>query len=311
MMASPCCPGDTIVLENERLRIEILPEVGAKIYSVQYKPTKHEILWRNPQIPPRRVQPGASYDDHWSGGWDEIFPNDEPAYPDSFNFPDHGELWRAAWQSEVHEDAHSTSAYLHMRCERARCLVQKWVTLCDSASEVRVRYRITNEGGRPVPYLFKLHPAMAISPGDRIVIPASRYVLEPSFPGTLGGAPQESNSPLLETGDGRVDLRIVPPPDRRELHFFYGTNLSAGYWQLFHTAGRLMITLSFPQSVFTSCWLFASYGGWNDYYVAVPEPCTGYPFRLEKAVMLGTAAELAGGATIDAEIVMTVQENEK
>jgi hypothetical protein len=302
-------PHQVIVLENALLRIEVLPDLGAKIYSIRYKPATYEILWRNPSIPPRRVQPGASYDDHWSGGRDEIFPNDEPAYADSFNFPDHGELWLVSWTSEVRREAEWVTAYLRTLCERAQCLVEKWITLRDGESQLKVRYRITNQSDRPVPHLFKLHPAMAISPGDRIIIPASRYILEPAFLGTRAGTPLDFNSPVIDVGGRKVDLRLVPDSNSCELLFFYGTDLSAGCWQLFKTTAGLVINLSFPANIFRSCWLFASYGGWNDYYAAVPEPCSGYPFRLEDAVSCGKAAKLAPGAVLDAEVVMKIEEN--
>ena len=68
-----------ITLENELLRVQILPQAGAKIWQITYLPLDTELLWNNPHIPPQRHAIHAPYDDVWSGGWDELFPNDEEA----------------------------------------------------------------------------------------------------------------------------------------------------------------------------------------------------------------------------------------
>lgn len=47
---------NVIVLENDLLPIELLPDFGAKICGIHHKPAGREILWRNPSIPPRRPE---------------------------------------------------------------------------------------------------------------------------------------------------------------------------------------------------------------------------------------------------------------
>ncbi|HTF72294.1 MAG TPA: hypothetical protein VK638_57475, partial [Edaphobacter sp.] len=65
-----------ITLENELLRIQLLPEAGAKIWQITYLPLNVDLLWNNPHTLPARHAIDACYDDVWSGGWDELFPND-------------------------------------------------------------------------------------------------------------------------------------------------------------------------------------------------------------------------------------------
>ena len=42
-----------VLLENRRLRVEILPEAGARIWQITYKPLGAELLWNNPSVSPR------------------------------------------------------------------------------------------------------------------------------------------------------------------------------------------------------------------------------------------------------------------
>jgi len=81
------------VLENDLLRIEVLPELCGKIWSIISKPRKRELLRHNPGPTPHRVAPGSSFDGAFFGGWDEVFPNDAPVTVDGIDNPDHGEIW--------------------------------------------------------------------------------------------------------------------------------------------------------------------------------------------------------------------------
>src|SRR5256885_5696160 len=82
----------TIVLENELLRVIILPEAGAKIWQITYKPLDADLLWNNPRVPPARLPLNSRYDDVWCGGGGELFPDDEGLVIEREIYPDHGEV---------------------------------------------------------------------------------------------------------------------------------------------------------------------------------------------------------------------------
>jgi hypothetical protein len=44
---------DAIQLENECLSISALPDVGARIYDLIWKPSGRNFLWHNPRIAPQ------------------------------------------------------------------------------------------------------------------------------------------------------------------------------------------------------------------------------------------------------------------
>jgi hypothetical protein len=287
--------GDAIVLDSGRLRVVLLPGLGAKIYSIVHLPTGKELLWHNPSVAPAAVPAGSGFDDHWAGGWDELFPNDESACLAGDAYPDHGELWTARWDCEIERTARSATVYLRTECPAAHCRVEKWIEMEDGEPGMRFRHRLTNLRNRPLPYLWKLHPALAVSPGDRILIPANRILLEPEFLGTLAGRD--------------VDLSVVPPPDSGEVHFFYGVELTDGWCGTYDPVRRLALEWTYPKDLFTSCWLFASYGGWRGHYVAVLEPCTAYPYRLEQAAACNQCSLLPPLGTQEASVTFSVREN--
>jgi hypothetical protein len=298
----------TIIVENSLLRLIILPEAGAKIWQITYKPHDADVLWNNPRIGPARLPMNSRYDDVWSGGWDELFPNDEIAAISGDVYPDHGELWSGEWQAEPFQSATELGVTLHFTTPISAIAVEKTILLRRDESKVYFSHVFTNTGNSPFPFLWKLHPAMAVSPQHRIDFPAMKVVLEPAFPGTLDGAPQHNTWPVVKIGNREVDLRRIPCADDRQLYFFYGTDMNAGWCALTNTQTGLACGLKFDPSVFPCAWLFATYGGWRNYNVAVLEPCTGYPLNFEAMQKAGRHKELAPGASFMAQVLFSVQE---
>lgn len=53
-------PGRTsIVLENDMLRVTILPDRGQKISAVVCRTSKRAMLWRHPSLPPFQIMPAV------------------------------------------------------------------------------------------------------------------------------------------------------------------------------------------------------------------------------------------------------------
>jgi hypothetical protein len=290
-----------VVLENRHLRAVILPELGAKVWSLVDKAADRELLWHNPRIPPRPVHYGAAYDDWFCGGWDELFPNDAPTNVAGEPYPDHGELWAMPFRW----DLATSDGAVTLRMERSGVVtnttVTKQITLRAAESLLRFTHQITNHGPTPLDYLWKLHPALNITPAARIDLPAQRIIVDPGFRDRL--AVDSFTWPYAPTATGeRIDVREVPPATAATCDFYYGVDLHAGWCALTDTASQSGFGLIFDPEVFRSVWVFGAYGGWRGLYTAILEPCTGYPYRLEDALAQGTASRLEAGTTLATEV---------
>src|ERR1700730_17773154 len=195
----------TVVLENRLLRIVILPEVGAKIWQITYKPLDANLLWNNPRMPPTRLPMSSHYDDVWSGGWDELFPNDEAGPIDGELYPDHGEVWTGEWHEEPFSTGDEVGVRLRFTTPISAISIEKTIRIrCDSG-QVQFQHVLKNLGNTPFPFLWKHHPAMAVTPQHRIDFPAMKVSLEPAFPGTLGASPQSFNWPQTQINGRNID----------------------------------------------------------------------------------------------------------
>ena len=298
----------TIVLENRLLRVAVLPEAGGKVWQITYKPLNADLLWNNPEIIPARLPAGSCYDDIWSGGWDELFPNDEVAVIDGKTYPDHGELWTGEWSEKTFSNDESAGVCLCYTTPIGAIEVEKTIRLRADYPRLEFHHRFVNQGNAHFPFLWKLHPAMAVSPSHRLDFPRMKVVLEPTFMGSLAGAGDSSEWPIVTTSQGDVDLRRVTPQEAHKLYFFYGTQMEAGWCAITNTALRLSCGLQFDPKVFRCCWLFATYGGWRNYNVAVLEPCTGYPVNFDAMKAAGRHRTLAPGETLETDVQFLVQE---
>jgi len=297
-----------IVLENRFLRIVVLPEAGAKIWQITYKPLDAPLLWNHPRISPARQPIHTRYDDVWSGGWDELFPNDEAGDLQGEFVPDHGELWTGSWKFETFEEADSVGVRLKFLTPITSFLVERTIVLQRGSRNFEIRYRFTNQGADKLPFLWKLHPAFAVSSDHRVDFPEMTVVREPGFPGSLGDAPLIFLWPHAPLADTSIDLRQVPSPESRAVHFFYGTGLAAGWCGITNQGSGLSVALKFDPEVFSSCWLFASHGGWRNLNVAVLEPATGYPFRIHSMIDEGHARELKPNESLETTVLFATQE---
>lgn len=308
-VATEDCRGlRAISLENSLLRIVVLPESGAKIWQITYKPLAADLLWNNPGICPARLPLYSSYDDLWSGGWDELFPNDEIAVIGDKHYPDHGELWTGEWLARPFHQPEAIGIHLRFVTPISNVKVEKTITLRTGASRIEFQHRFTNLGDAALPFLWKLHPAMQVTTQHRLDFPPMQIRLEPAFEGTLAGARGQSHWPYVQVGSRQVDVRGIPGPAERQLYFFYGTEMADSWCALTNTATRLACALRFDSRIFSCAWLFATYGGWRDYNVAVLEPCTGYPLNFAALHAAGRSLILRPCETLSTEVSFLLQE---
>jgi len=291
-----------LVIENSQLQLVILPELGGKLWSLVYKPVDREIFWHNPRVTPRPAPYGAAYDDWFCGGWDELFPNDAPTSFAGDAYPDHGEWWAMPFAWEI---ASQRADEITVHCWRAGVVtnttVDRWITVRADEPRIELRYRIRNDGPQPLDFLWKLHPALAISSDARIELPACTILPDPAFNDRLDKQPFAWPNTHSAQGDV-VDMRVVPSVNAATCDFYYATELAAGWCALADAQAGYRFELRFDPTVFRSVWVFGAYGGWRGLYTTILEPCTGYPYQLETAVAQGTASRLNAGETLETTV---------
>lgn len=282
-----------LTLENSEIRLTIRPDLGGRIDQLEDLQTGHAWLWHPSHYAPettRSLAVGASFDDQWTGGWDEVFPNDAAGEFQGRNLADHGELWSQRWQVLENSPLSTTLGY---QCQTVPVWVKKTIQLDANRPEANLVYSFQNQSEQQIPFLFKHHAAIAIEAGDEILLPDCW--VEPAFLefSKIIGQPGKTRFPKAIGSSGEaIDLRVMPPPSSQLQEFYYTSELSQGFCGIRHQRSQSSLLMTFDTADFPYVWMFQSYGGWQGHYVVVVEPCTTLPSDLEEACSNGTAALL-------------------
>lgn len=280
-----------ITLETVEIEVVIRPDLGARIDRLLDKRTGHDWIWHPPHYDStqtRTIAIGESFDQHWTGGWDEIFPNDAAGEFQGRQLVDHGEFWSGSWAVLEHKPDCLT---LGLTCHTVPIQIQKTIRV--EKAEIQLGYEFKNLSDQPVSFLFKQHAAIAIEAGDEIILPdcdIEPVVLDFS---RIIGQPGKTKFPTALDKNGEVVYLNQTPASSSQLQeFYYSSGLSIGQCGVRNPRSRSSLLMNFSLSDFPYVWMFQSYGGWNDYYVLVMEPCTTMPYDLEIAERNGTIATL-------------------
>ena len=172
------------VLENDFLKVSVIPELGAKIAQIKDKHVNYDWLWEDSTRPLRARQVTDKYDEHDITGFDECFPNigisSYPGDPDLI-LPDHGELWSQAWSCEKTNDSIISTAIgkvLPYKFERK-------ITLKDRS--LVFSYAIENTGQESFKGFWSAHPLFKAVEGMQILLSGNPPMTkEFGFSGRMG-----------------------------------------------------------------------------------------------------------------------------
>ena len=278
---------DVIRLENDLLQVDVLPQMGGKIIHFFHKALGREFMWSNPRLHLRELPVGAGYDDHFFGGWDELLPNDEPEVIDGEPWADHGELWTCPLNVETTWTRVSLSGTLPIN----PLFYRREMWLDEEKPVLHMKAIVVNRGRKPIDFLWKLHPALRVSPGAEIIVPALTGIpVDPDF--SRFGHLKEFSWPNATDREGNPVWADRVPEMDGQTEFLYLTGLQEGRCSLAHKEEDWHFSVTFPREVFPTVWVFASYGGWRDHEVLILEPCTTWPKVLSEAIPTGKACRL-------------------
>jgi hypothetical protein len=294
-------------LENEWLKLRILPEVGAKIYDLIYKPSGKNILWHNPRIVPQSFPIEGEFDNYWCGGWDDAFPTCDECVVQGQRYPSLGELRSLRWNIDSAGRSGSDAvAQLSAFGPITPVKATKTVTLEGSSAAMRMRYSITNLGPASVDFLWGTHPAVAITEHTILRIPARGGVVAQCNQPGWGEVGQRYQWPILETAAGRVEMNTVRNIEANLCFGHYAVDLEQGWYAIEDASSGEGFLLSFPLDQCPCLWLWLNYGGWRGLHHVIVEPWTGMPVNLEQACEKKTNRSLKPDEEFCVEISATV-----
>lgn len=288
-----------IRLENRHLAVDVLPERGANIFRVLDKHRDLDLLWKSPRVSPHIARIHADFDDHWAGGWDDAFPGGRACrnrYGDLL--PYMGEVWTAQAEYRIERADDRVTLTTVVRTPVTPAELTRKLTLHADQPRITLGYELRNIGTLPFDYNWGIHPSLAVRPGMRFDIPATRGLVDEAGGDVTGRPGEEYDWPIVRG----FDLRHSAGPEIGAFALHYLTGLTGGWVAATDVADRRGFGLCFDRELFPVVWFCLVYGGWRGYTQALIEPWTGYPSPLDEAVAAGRALILEPGQTQATEV---------
>lgn len=292
-----------LVVDNGVVCATIVPDLGAKILSLVDLRTGRELMARSDR-PLVRPPYGARYDRYDYSGWDECFPGiGEGPYPEEpwagVAVPDHGELWTRPWRTEVVGDTIRQVVHgVHFPYTFARRID------FSGGDRLVIDYEVDNHAALDLKALWSAHPMLAATPTMRVLLPEGvRVRVDSSKDDRLGAYLAEHPWPRTrDRQGGEVDLDLMGSPGQGHVDKLFSTPVPAGWCALFDEADEHFLAFTFSPSEVPFVGFAAIRGGWpptgQPAFVAVLEPCNGWPDRLDVAIARGAYVTVPAGGRL-------------
>lgn len=178
---------------------------------------------------------------------------------------------------------------MHGKLELSGLYYSKTVYVTSHAPIIWLDYKIKNETNKQRNFLWKLHAALNIEPGDKLVTYAKHgKVVDPEY--SRFKTLNEFRWPFIENADASV-----VPQDNTTMDFFYLYDIPRAEMQLLSRDDNNLFSYSYDKKVFPYQWYFASYGGFLNHHTAILEPCTNMPLSVNEAMAKKQCAVLGPG----------------
>jgi len=275
-----------LVLENDKLRIVLTPEFGARILSIIYKPTETEFVWHNPKVPPMKPTYKPEFED-MSGLFDCV-PTCEACTFKEWKLPFYGEVASEPWRV-VRSEKNSRSLTVTMKrnCKIYPLAIKKSLTITKNEPIVKLDYQLESLSAQKLDYHYSGHNTLLINPHYRIILPkeVTNLKLGMAVTDRLGKNGDQIPWPLTNDKSGkRVDLSRIGQPNEGTGENLYTNLLKESWCAAFNESRREALGFSFDAKILPYLLIWINQGGYLDHYHIALEPSTGRPDNLEVAV---------------------------
>jgi galactose mutarotase-like enzyme len=281
-------------LEDDRLRVVIVPALGAKIASLVdltgpfewMAPPTHDVRQRNY---------GDSFIEHDLAGWDEMFPT-IVACPSPFDsgvmLPDHGEVWALPWAVTA-TDANALTLTVEGRAMAYR--LTRTASLGQGV--LRLHYHLANRSGQAMPFLWAAHPLFRVEAACELVLPAVvEQVVNAAAHPRLGAPDRLLTWPgaLLEGGSTAALNAVGIPegPDYRKVYTRPEQVIGAGRLR----QGRHSLTMRWDTAIAPYLGVWVDERTYTAGTTTALEPASGYYDALDLAIRNERVAFVPPGA---------------
>jgi hypothetical protein len=261
---------EVAVLENEHLRVKVVPEKGSDIVEIVYKKRELNLLYESPigfrrfgSVSPSLATRESGFTDFYEGGWQDILPN--PGLGSSnrgASWGLHGESSLIPWRAVIADEEDKACLNVSASLVRYPLRVDKTLTLAEGSFVLKVDEVVTNLGEQDVEFAWVQHivfgPPM-VGPGMFVDMRAGSCTAG-AYKQTRLRAAVPFEWPYAPSIDGStIDLSSAPPADRRFEDNIYAS-MKEPWYAVRNSCAGITVGVSWNLKVLPSLWFWFNNG---------------------------------------------------
>ena len=253
-------------LENDTLRLAVLPEKGADIPLIYHQPSRVQFLMQTPSgLRPPSSSPPADFLENYEGGWQELFPNaNEACEVKEKSLPFHGEVALLPWDYQITGE---NELHLSVNCIQTPFRLERRMRLVGNV--LMLESMATNQGAEEWPFVWGHHIVLGgdfLEDGCRLQMPAGTIVTPDVLAEPATARLTEKQSSSWPQAMGRMcgetfDLREIPGPEARSHDDAFVTGFAMGHLDVTNTRLNLRFHLDWNAALFPWVVLWQPFGG--------------------------------------------------
>jgi galactose mutarotase-like enzyme len=273
-----------VILENDCVKVIVLPPIGGKIASIYRKDKEFELLFQNKDNKYRVPKLYESFGEYDASGFDDAFPTiDECEVLYDGNkvlYPDHGEIWSANFSYEIDNE----TLVLRYTSLILKYNYKKTIYLEDD--KIKVKYEIENYGDKEFPCIWAMHCLVRCENDMELLFPKdTKQVLNVHKSNLLGNVGQVHPYPIAVDQKGEsVNLNKVYSKDANKCEKYYvNGRVNEGYCGAFYPSKKVNYKVYFDKEKLPYLGFWVTEGGFRGDYNCALEPTNGYYDQIEIA----------------------------
>jgi len=310
-----------LMIENEKIKITLLPDKGCDIVDFNYKENDTSFLWRTPKglksLDRRHVYYSDIFNQAYHGGWFEAFPNVglNCTYK-GIDFSPYDEVMYLPWYYQVLKD---TAGEVEIKCcvktLKTPFLLEKTIKLISQSPAVQIHESIKNLGREEISYQWGHHPLLGepfLSGNCIIDLPGGDINTYFEFDNARVEQGVNGTWPHIDGRQGSVDLRHFPEKGADINDLYWLSNLKGSWAAVRNTGKGIGFGLAWDSKMFNNCLIWINANGDREYpyfgkvYTLCILPSTSDTHTIEAETGKGIARKLHPDETTTSWITATV-----
>lgn len=309
MISEICFKGcRALRLENDKLRVIILPSIGGKIASIYRKDKDFELLFQNKENTYRKAKIYDSFELFDASGFDDAFPSIDTCKV-NYNgkeiiYPDHGEIWSASFNYEIHDER----IVLTYDSVILKYHYKKVVYIKDSA--VINEYEIINYGNEEFPCIWAMHCLVRCEEDMQVILSKNANkvlnVCESKYLGKVGQIHSYPETIDVNGEPFRLD-RVLSPASNNYNKYYINGEVEEGFCGIYYPSKNIYYNVYFDKVKLPYLGFWVTEGGFRGDYNCALEPTNGFYDSIAIAQKEGKLCVLKGGEKLQFDINIEVK----